>query len=199
VAEASGVNMVVVSRVERGEVRPRESTVEKLAAFYEKSGIEFLPDNGVCERRSVSSRMYQGERGFIAFARDVVETVREVGGEVCVSNVDERMWDRWLGGYREEYLAAMGALGNFTSRLLVRAGDAYTIAPYAEYRSVDEASFGWAPFYVYGDKVAMILFKEEDCIVVVITNREIADAQRRQFGVMWRSAKPPDGSGRIQK
>lgn len=199
VAAASGLNVNVLSRIERGEVRPHEATIEKLLAFYERAGVEFTENNGVREKALVRSTIYRGERGFINFARDVCDTLEQQGGEVCVSNVDERNWDRWLGKYRDEYLARMGALGNLKSRILIRKGDTYRIASYAEYRSVDLESFGSAPFYVYGEKVAMILFKEEDCIVVVIENREIADAQRRQFGVMWRSAEPVHGSERIQE
>jgi len=197
VADATGINVNTFSRIERGETRPHDKTRAKLLAFYEQAGIEFTPHNGVCERRMVSSKVYRGAPGFMAFAHDVYETVRTDGGEICVSNVDERQWERWLGEYREEYLANMGALRNFKSKLLIRSGDTHTIASYAVYRSVDPESFGSAPFYVYGDKVAMIVFKEEDCIIVVVENREIADAQKNQFGVMWRSAKPVDGSGRI--
>ena len=196
VADAVGTHKNVISRIESGQSNPQQQTREALISFYEDAGIEFIEHNGIRERAEVRAKIYRGRAGFIDFANDVYETIKkDGGGEVYVSNVDERLWDKWIGDYRDEYLAKMSALQNFKSKIIIRSDDDYIVAGYAEYRCVEPEDFGSMPFYVYGEKVAMILFREADCIVVVINNKEIAEAHRTDvFGRLWQSAHAADGS-----
>ena len=51
-------------------------------------------------------------------------------------------------------------------------------------------NFGSVPFYVYGDKLAFILFKEEPQIIV-LDYPEIAKAYTAQFLSFWEKADIP--------
>ena len=48
---------------------------------------------------------------------------------------------------------------------------------------------GNVPFYVFGDKLAIIIFEEQrDSRIVVISSALVAKAYREQFDVLWASA-----------
>lgn len=99
----------------------------------------------------------------------------------------------WLG---EEaagtYKESMGKLEkNFFFKTLVEWGDDYFAgSEYAEYRWAKKDDFSNVPFYVYGDKLAIILFGKE-VIVYLLENKDISDAYRKVFNVMWERADVP--------
>lgn len=190
-AEHAGLSQTGIARIENGTNKPNSNTLEKIKRAFDDADIEFLNDNGV-KKRMNEIKVLRDQTGFRRFIYDVYETVKEKGGEICVSNVDERNFDKWQGEWREDYLNKMENLfkeTNFLFKILVREGDDHQVARYAEYGYVDAENFGSAPFYVYGDKMAIILFKEESVSVHIINNKEIADAQRKQFNLAWKYAE----------
>lgn len=190
-ADYAGLSQTGIARIENGTNQPNSSTLQKIAAAFEAADIEFLGENGL-RKKTGEIRVLRGHTGFERFIYDVYETVRRDGGEICVSNVDERKFDKWQGENRSDYLSKMMDLkkeNGYSFNILLKEGDQHQVASYAEYRSVKAENFGSVPFYVYGTKTAIILFGDEVAIHV-IDNKEIADAQRKQFNIAWASAKP---------
>lgn len=189
VENGASVSLVQISRIERGEVEPKNKTIKKLTDFYTLKGVEFTDGDGV--RRKQLLRELRGYEGFQAFNEDVYETVKN-GGNVCVSNVDERLFEKWQGKNAENYLSKMaelGASGHLNFHILIKKGDKYfTASKYAEYRWVPAAQFSSVPFYIYGDKVATILF-EDDVKIFIHEHSELAQAHRAQFDLAWSVAE----------
>lgn len=80
----------------------------------------------------------------------------------------------------------------FTFKILLENGDDYFLASgYAEYKWLDPSNFGSVPFYIYGDKTALIMFKDEDVTIYIIKNAEVAESFRRTFTVLWKNACIP--------
>ena len=188
-AEKSGIGQQAISKFENRETEPMSKTVQKLQNVLEDAGIEFLSTGGVQPRQDVI-RSYKGRAGFIEFIYDVYETAKSGQGEICVSNVNEADFEYWLGDEDAAYVEKMDKLKNINFRILSKHGDMNVSSSYAEYRWVPEEQFSAAPFYVYGDKFAMILF-EKDVTVFVVKNSSIADAQRKQFDIAWDKAEIP--------
>ena len=42
---------------------------------------------------------------------------------------------------------------------------------------------------IYGNKVAYLTFKEKESIGVLINNKEISDAEKSLFEIMWNNSK----------
>lgn len=188
--EKSGVSGQAISKFENGGTEPIAKTVDKLQRVLEKAGVEFLVTGGVQPRQEYV-RSYTGRAGFIEFIWDVYETAKAGQGDICVSNVNESDFEYWLGDQDAEYTEKMSALKNVNFKILIQEGDTnFSASSYAEYRWVPREQFSAAPFYVYGDKFAMILF-EQDVTVYVIANPNIADAQRKQFNFAWETANIP--------
>ena len=125
------------------------------------------------------------------FMNIVHETARDVGGEFCVSNVDEALFTKVMGKEADNaYLEKMREIkGNYSFKILIKEGDQnFDASDYAEYRWVPKENFHSVPFYVFGNNLAFLIFGD-DVIVHMIQNAEIADAQRTQFKLVWETAK----------
>ncbi len=189
-SEKSGVGQQAISKFENGGTEPLAKTVQKLQGVLEDAGIEFLPTGGVQPRQDIM-RSYKGRGGFMEFIWDVYKTAKAGEGDICVSNVNEADFEYWLGDEDAAYTAKMSELKNVNFKILIQEGDLnFSASSYAEYRWVPKEKFSAAPFYVYGDKLAMILF-QTDVSVYIIKNRDIAEAQRKQFNIAWENADIP--------
>lgn len=187
VENATGVSAHVLSRYELGKSGLSEKSKDAVVSYYEASGIEFMEYEGI-RRKASGPRILEGTDGFKRFIDDVYETMRH-GGEVCVTNVDERQFERWQGHHAHGYLSKMAEIENLTFRILVCEGDDYrTAAQYAQYRELPKAYFGDVPTYIYGDKKAEILFGEDTVTIYLFDNQPLAEAERRQFRLLWEKA-----------
>jgi len=189
-AELVDVSLPTLRNIEKGGGAKQE-TLKKIKTTFELNGIEFTDSDGL-RRRSTNLRTLQGQQGYWDFYDDVYETVKKSGGDILVSNVDEREFDRWLGERWEVQKNRMIALSkekDLNLRILVKEGDRhFTVPEYAEYRWTPKDRFSEIPFYVYGKKLAIILFEPENVSIFVIDNPKIADAYTKQFNVMWDQA-----------
>ena len=66
----------------------------------------------------------------------------------------------------------------------------YVKTPLVDSRFLPNEVCSYAALRIYGNKVALMLFSEEQPIAVVIENKAIADGYRKYFEVMWKAAKP---------
>lgn len=185
-ADNSGLSQTGIARIENGTNHPNSSTIAKITAAFDKVDVEFIGDSGV-RKRTGEVRTLRGQQGFEDFITDVYNTIEKTGGEICVSNVDERQFDKWLNGCSFNYLEKMRSLVgkiDFSFKILICEGDNFQIATYAKYRKTNIENFSSVPFYVFGNKTAIIIF-DESVVIHIIENKEIADAQRKQFNVCW--------------
>lgn len=163
--------------------------IEDLQRFYEDRGVEFLDYDGVRMRPSGVFRVLRGSEGFREFIYDVYDTVKDTGGHICVTNVDERQFERWQGVYAKDYLSKMAAVERLGFQILVREGDDYfTASKYAQYRHLPAELFSGVPTYIYGNKKAEILFDDDDVTIFLFDNQQLADAERLQFKMIWNQA-----------
>jgi len=61
--------------------------------------------------------------------------------------------------------------------------------PYAQVRYISGYEASPAATNIYGDKVAIILWSQENPFAVVIENKEIADNYRRFFEILWEKGR----------
>lgn len=189
-AEKIGISKQMMSVYLSGKSGLSSQNIQKMALAFDIEGIEFTTDDGV-KRKSLNTRTFRGQGGFLEFMNMVYETARDVGGEFCVSNVDEALFTKFMGQEADDaYSEKMrGISGNYSFKILIQEGDKNFIASdYAEYRWVPKENFHSVPFYVFGNNLAFLIFGD-DVIVHMIQNAEIADAQRTQFKLVWETAK----------
>lgn len=179
-----------ISKIENGDNRSSK-TLEKIELVFALAGIEFIEGEGV-RRRQAKVRTLEGQIGYWEFYDDVYETVKRQGGEILVSNVDETLFSKWLGDRGLVHKTRMYNLSkerSFSLKILVQEGDVnFTVPEYAQYRWTPKDRFSEIPFYVYGGKLAILLFEDENVSVFIVENAKIAQAYKTQFQVMWDQA-----------
>lgn len=164
--------------------------IHKVWRFYDENNIEFGVNDGV-RWKSTGLKTLKGYEGFKSFIQDVYETVK-LGGDVCVTNVDESQFQELFGDYGADYMEKMSQIENLNFRILVKEGDDNFLASrYAQYRRLPSQYFGSVPTYTYGTKRAEIYFDYDPVEVLVIDNPQSADAQRKHFEMMWEQSSEP--------
>ncbi len=190
-AQRTGISATSIGAIENNQTSPRESTLATIRKTFESGGIEFIGMDGVRQKTS-DIRTYLGHEGFIEFYDDIYNTVRDAENEILVSNVDERKFVKILGEYAKIHVDRITALKKVHYKILVREGDNYIPGSnYAEYRWIPKELFSSVPFYVYGNKLAIMIFDNEPS-VILLEYPSIAGAYRVQFYDMWERAVTVD-------
>ncbi len=192
-SERTGISSTSIGSIENGLTQPRDSTIQLIQKAFEDCGIEFLPNDGI-RKKTGFINFYRGENGFSDFYDDIYETAKALNKplEFLVSNVDEQEFMKWGKEVFDPHSKRMNDLGNISYKILVQEGDTNFIASaYAEYRWLPREFFSSVPFYVYGGKLAIILF-ETELTVMVLEYPTITDAYRKQFEAIWEVSKPPE-------
>lgn len=135
-------------------------------------------------------QVFEGKDSIPHLLDDVYQILKNSGGEVFISGIDEK---KFLEADKEEILNHLKRLAKakISERLLARDGDSFFLpGSQSVYRWVPENLFNPTPIYVYGDKVAMIVWKPS-YQVIILKNLALADAYRKQFLFIWERAKVP--------
>lgn len=190
-ADAAGLSPGVVIALEKGSTQTKPDTLRSLRAALERSGVEFGSDDGVKRRRG-SIEVWEGKDANRRMLDDVFATLKDKGGEVLISGLREISPDRTDDvAFLEWHLGRLQS-AKITERILIAEGDDNLIAPPHWYRQIPEAYFSQATFQLYGDKLAMIAWGEEQRITV-LDNRLHARGFAKMFKFLWDHAKPVEG------
>jgi len=188
-ADHAGLSQTGIARIENGTNHPNSTTITKILSAFTEENVEFIGQSGV-RKTTGEIKKYKGQNGFIEFYNDIYKTLESKPSTVYLCNAEEELFEKWLGDYLETHVKKIMAL-NVNYKILIREGDTHFItSEFSEYRWMPKEYFGSVPFYVYGDKLAFILFKEEPN-VIVLDYAEISDAYRAQFNSFWELAKIP--------
>lgn len=186
----TGISTTSIGNIEAGNTQPRESTLKLIRQAFENAGIEFIGTEGM-RLKNDTIDIYEGSTGFFNFFENVYQTILTEGPNIYACNIDESIFARWAGENASAHLERMTKVEGLKCKVLLKDGDTNFIASnYAEYRWLPENLFSSVPFYVYGSKLAIILFNEEPKIIV-LNNNAVTDAYKKQFMGLWDMAKKP--------
>ncbi|HEY8189489.1 MAG TPA: helix-turn-helix transcriptional regulator [Micavibrio sp.] len=194
-AERTGISATSIGSIENNQSTPRASTLNTIQKAFEDAGIEFIGQEGM-RQKTGDVRVLKGRDGFWAFYQDIFDSLRKDPGEVLVSNVNEREFEKWLDQEKiNTHRERMKDVTGVRYKILIREEDTYFLATpdYAEYRWTPREHFSSVPFYVYGKKLAILLFDME-LTVIVIDYPAVAEAYRMQFSAIWGAAIVPPGN-----
>jgi len=188
-AKHAGLQVGQIRRFESGGSQALD-VLDAIERAFTHSGIEFIPD-GVRKSRGRIVE-YNGAEGFRAFMDDVYETVRTQGGLVCVHNVRPDNWVEWLGReWNDFHTDRMLKIEKpFDFRITIRQDDYNLIGRHAEYRWLPESAWNDQSFYAYGDRLALMLFSQDDVNIRVIHSAQFAAGFRALFSLAWDNIPP---------
>lgn len=188
-ATEAGIGRTTLNKIINESAISRDDTLRKIRHILESRGVEFIGNIGVqWAQHQVKSLV--GVEGLKTFFDDVRATVKQTDEEIVISGIGEDYLEEKLGEYLEHHRKEMADLGNVKMRCLIKEGDPNVGASeYCKYRWQAKEHFSNVPFYVYGDKLAIIVTSgPEDPLTLLIHNRTIAQAYRLQFEIAWQAS-----------
>lgn len=189
-SKRTGISTTSIGNIEAGNTQPRESTLRLIRQAFENSGIEFIGTEGM-RLKNDTIDIYEGQQGFLNFFDHVYQTVISGNSDIYACNIDEQLFEKWSGDRANEHLERMKKVNNLRCKVLLKEGDLNFIASsYAEYKWLPRDLFSSVPFYVFGHKLAIILFNEEPKIIV-LNNSAVTEAYKKQFTGLWSMAFEP--------
>lgn len=191
-ATKTGLSLDTVFKIETGAVQARSSTEEKILCTFNDNGVEFLGNHGV-QWIQHQVRTLTGIDGLKLFFDDVRHTAKTSGGDISICGFSEDYFEHKLGDYLDYHRKEMIPIKNYKMRCLIEEEDHnFGASDYCEYKWQRKENFSNVPFYIYGDKTAIIATTApESPLILLINNRTIAQAYRRQFNAMWSNAIIP--------
>ncbi|MGD9649967.1 MAG: multiprotein-bridging factor 1 family protein [Dongiaceae bacterium] len=189
-AENSNIAISSIKNIENEQSIPRAETIRLIQAALEQAGIEFLDRSGTRFKADFIT-IFKGNNALARFFDDIYSTLQAAGeGEILVSGVEEDAYTDVDPVLVDLHLKRLAKLGTVSQKVLCLEGDRNFTVPYAQYRWVTRSTFAPTPFYVYGKKLAMILWGPPPQIIIH-NHESLAEAYRRQFMEAWRNAAVP--------
>lgn len=202
-AKHAGLSAETIKNIEHGVYMPQEATIAAVVSAFAEHDVEFYEDEGVKFHHDTVIK-YDGVEGFKRFMDDVYKTARtntesHIEKPFCMSHLDDSFFKEYLGDFfTVHHVKRMNALRDKFKMLILiidkpetLSNEEYSSGSYREYRIQSEHAVGNVPFYVYGDKLAIIIFEEKKKPqIIVIDSPSVAKAYREQFNVLWNSSAP---------
>lgn len=190
-AQLSGVSKMFIAKIEQRNATPSLDILKKIHKAFWEADIEFIQGGGFKTRQDLV-KVYQTNEELRQFFDDVYFTAQKTEEEFLVYGVDERKFleAHKKAGLYPHHRERMKQLHKIFFRIIVGESDENaSAAPYAKYRKVPDSTISVnVPFYIYGKKVAVILWRE-DPKIIVLHDQELTAAYRKQFEFVWQSAK----------
>ncbi len=188
-ANASGLSVATIRKLELGYISPRSATMAKIREAFEGSGLEFLDPDGVRHRQEYITT-YTAPDGTLAFFDDILKTMEKKKGDLLIVSKSGSLFEfdeihaeqcmRKISDLKDTHLVSVKCLltENYASPLT---------AALCECRQLSKHFVDPAPFFVYGDKYA--LFENRGLPkIIVIQSMAITQSMRQQFYSMWEKA-----------
>ena len=187
-----GIARPTLNKILNDEAVAKEDTMRRIRAALEQKGVEFIGNIGV-QWAQHQVRTLAGVGGLRTFFDDVRHVSQQIDEEIVICGVAEEYLENKLGEYLDYHRKEMTAYGNIKMRCLIEESDlALGASDYCQYRWQAKENFSNVPFYIYGDKMAIIVTTApEDPLILLVQNRVISSAYRKQFEAMWSAAKEP--------
>lgn len=131
---------------------------------------------------------YKGKNVVRIALRDIINTLKEIGGKVLCTAVNEfialEKYKTICDQYERDLLHY-----NIKERVIIKEGTKGIFKKgTSKYRKIPEKFFNQNPIQIYGDNVQIIVWGNPDYLVIM-RNKGVAESYRKQFELMWGFAK----------
>lgn len=153
-----------------------------------KSILQDLVNLTKLPREDTFVEVFKGKEVIRTVYRDIVKEFQKNPGEVLISGVDERKF------IEEDRIALLQHIKKLQKlkckeRIIVKEDEKYFVeGPQTEYRWISKESFSPTAIFVYNNKLTTIILGNPN-YAIIIENRNLADAYRKQFNLLWKISK----------
>lgn len=187
-AERSGISLQTIKNTENERSLPHASSMDAIQSCFEIAGVEFLDRSGIRMRGDVV-RLYQGDKALDQFWLELYNTMSaDDGGEYVAFGLEERKFWDCDAKATDEHILRIKRHGKIMCRALIAEDDDNKPSPHIQYRALSSEYFSSVPFYVFKNKLGLIIWGAPTQIIV-IDNLVLAEAYQKQFNMLWTIAK----------
>jgi len=189
-AYKSRLSISTIRKMEEGCV-PRASTVNGIRSVIEDAGLEFIDNEGI--RRRFDVVQYRGEEGNHKFFDDIIRTLEKRGGEFLGYISSPSMLLKSFDITDKENLHRLEKLNRAApvKCILTEPTSASFSIAEARFRILEIPEAHPSFFYVYGNKYAIILPREDGSLhFVVFELSSLALAYQKHFQNIWEQSLP---------
>jgi len=189
-ASATGLSVATIRNLELGFISPRLSTTNVVRQAVEKAGLEFIDPEGI-RRRLEEVKIYHGLRSSEAFFEDIKQTIQEKGGEIIAIIKSQEMLTQLCNAAHHNNLEPTIRLKDLAEIkcIIPEIGELPSTLLEFQLRAISKHYIDLVPFYVYGDKYAVVLQEgTESFRIVVFQSMAIAQLYRYHFYSLWDKA-----------
>jgi len=152
---------------------------------------QILPELASLDKKTKESLVvetYKGKNVTRIALRDIINRLKEKGGEVLCTAVDETIplkgyetivkqyeRDMIIYGINERVIIMEGSKGIFKNKT-------------SKYKKIQEKFFNSNPVQIYGDNVQIIVWGNPDYLII-IRSKDVAESYKKQFELLWQIAK----------
>lgn len=188
-ADQCDMSKTAIANIESGQSRPTDKNMTNILNAFDRAGVEFITD-GVREKKDLIE-VLSGYEGVAIFFKKVLSEAIQNGGTFLVYGVDEQKFTDAgkKAGIDEFYRERMAGIKNIHFNVLISDEDENTYsAQHCTYKKLPGNIISDnAPFYIFGNNLALIVWKERPKIIV-IQDEDLTEAYRRQFMFLWNNA-----------
>lgn len=152
---------------------------------------QILPNLKKIEKQSnelLSVETYKGENVVRISLRDIINQLKEKGGEVLCTAIDESVPFSENVSIAEQYERDLISY-KIKEKVLIKEGNKGLFQKgTSTYRKIKDKYFNSNPVLIYGNNVQILIWGYPNHLII-IRSKEAAEAYRKQFELMWLSAK----------
>lgn len=185
-ADHADLSQTGVARIENGTNHPNSSTIAKIKAAFDKTGIVFIP--GGVQKVQDTLIIFEGQDCLRRLQDDIYHTLKAKGGEVLLLGIDEISPEE-----KEDYSYTLKHIdrlkeANIKERILVKENTDIFLAPREWYRAISSKYFSPYTVFVYDSKIALTL-RQPYNKVLLMDNVFFATSMQSFFNMLWDKAE----------
>jgi len=189
-ADTAQLSVATIRKIESGHISPRGSTKNAIRKAFSQHDVFFTENEGVQITKELV-KTFIGSKGYLQFLDDIYNTVKE-GGITRQFNFSDAIISTHGGKQLDEYVEKMGAVKNLDARCLVPEGDQNFPVKHCVYKWLKKVHKNAIPYFLYGNKVAMLTSPAgKEMVWVVIHSESLSKAFALQFDTYWVEAHNP--------
>ena len=140
------------------------------------------------EKEETQVEVIKGKRILHTIYEDIIKTVTQTKQPMLAMGIEETKFLEFDELTIRKYIENLKK-NNLKERLLSKVSATYFFEGLqSEYRLLPDYLFNPNPTHIYGDKIAIIVWGHP-AYCIIIKNKQVADANRKYFEILWKTAK----------
>lgn len=188
-ANASGLSIATIRKIESGALSPRDKTMRAIGSALEGANISFIYPDGV-QLKNNSIEVIDGDDAYLRLLDIVYYSLKEKKGELLISYADNSLSPQAVVENQHRLRKA-----GIRFRFLVEEGNTFLVFPKEEYRWLPSKYFNNTVVQIFGNKVALSTQKSKATLmpskIVAIESQALSETLRNAFNFMWENCRKP--------